>query len=151
MRFYELHNLYYIIIVPIVFVVFLIAHRRRVKTVEGMGNAGTLDRFSTKKIGGGILAQGAIVSAALLFFILALSRPQAGTRLEPVQVTGSDLYIAIDLSRSMTVEDVKPNRLERAKISALEIVHSLRGDRIGLILFAGDAFVQCPLPMIMMR
>ncbi|HUT65907.1 MAG TPA: VWA domain-containing protein [Spirochaetota bacterium] len=145
MRFYELHNLYYIIIVPIVFVIFLIAKRRRVKTVEGMGNAGTLDRFSTQKIGGRILTQGAIVSAALLFFILALSRPQAGTRLEPVQITASDLYIAIDLSRSMTVEDVKPNRLERAKLSALEIVNSLRGDRIGLILFAGDAFVQCPL------
>ena len=145
MRFYEPHNLYYIIIVPIVYVIFLIAQRRRVKTVEGMGNAVTLDRFSTRRIGGGLLTQGTVISAALLFFVLALSRPQAGTRLEPVQITGSDLYIAIDLSRSMTVEDVKPNRIERAKLTALEIVRSLRGDRVGLILFAGDAFVQCPL------
>jgi Ca-activated chloride channel family protein len=145
MRFFEPQDLYYAIIVPIVFIIFLIGHKRRGKTVRALGDAGTLDRFSSKKIRGSLPAQGAIISAALLFFILALSRPQAGTRLEPVQITGSDLYIAIDLSRSMTVEDVKPNRLERAKLDALEIVRSLRGDRVGLILFAGDAFVQCPL------
>jgi Ca-activated chloride channel family protein len=145
MRFFEPNNLYYAIIVPIVYIIFLIGHRRRVKTVGLLGDIGTLNRFSRKRIGGSLLSQGALVSAALLFFILALSRPQAGTRLEPVQITGSDLYIAVDLSRSMTVEDVKPNRMERAKLDALEIVRSLRGDRVGLILFAGDAFVQCPL------
>ena len=136
MRFYEPQILYYLLLIPVVYVLFLISGRRRKKTLEALGDAGTLDRFSTKRVSRGIQTQGAVICAAILFFVLALARPQAGTRLESVTVRGSDLYIAIDLSRSMSVEDVKPNRLERAKLDALEIVRSLSGDRVGLILFA---------------
>jgi Ca-activated chloride channel family protein len=145
MKFYDPHILYYLLIVPVVYGLFLISERRRKKTLQALGDAGRLDRFAMKRVSRGLLTQGAVICAALLFFVLALARPQAGTRLEQVTVRGSDLYIAIDLSRSMTVEDVKPNRLERAKLDALEIVRSLTGDRVGLILFAQDAFVQCPL------
>jgi len=145
MRFYEPQILYYLLLVPFVYGLFLISGRRRKKTLQALGDAGMLDRFSTKRVSRGFLTQGAVICAAIFFFLLALARPQAGTRIEPVTVRGSDLYIAIDLSRSMTVEDVKPNRLERAKLDALEIVRSLTGDRVGLILFAQDAFVQCPL------
>ncbi|MBN2323628.1 MAG: VWA domain-containing protein [Spirochaetes bacterium] len=145
MRFYQPQILYYLIIVPVVYIFFLLSDRRKKKTLKELGDADRLDRFATKRMSGGLLTQGAVICAAFLFFVLALARPQAGTRLEPVTVRGSDLYIAIDLSMSMTVEDVKPNRLERAKLDALEIVRSLSGDRVGLILFAQDAFVQCPL------
>jgi Ca-activated chloride channel family protein len=145
MRFYEPQNLYYLVIVPAIFIIFFISHRRRLKTLRCYGDTDVLERFSLKSLRGNLTAQGIIVSTAVLLFILALSRPQAGTRLEPVRITGSDIYIAIDLSKSMTTEDIKPNRLERAKLDALEIVSSLAGDRVGLILFAGDAYVQCPL------
>ncbi|UCB44963.1 MAG: VWA domain-containing protein [Spirochaetota bacterium] len=115
------------------------------KTLNRYGDTAVLERFSRKGLRGNLKAQGIIASAAVLLFLLTLARPQAGTRLEQVSITGSDMYIAIDLSQSMTTEDIEPNRLERAKLDALEIVSSLEGDRVGLILFAGDAYVQCPL------
>jgi Ca-activated chloride channel family protein len=104
-----------------------------------------MNGFSSSPLQGSIKREGIFAALALLFFILALSKPQAGTRLEPVTIKGSDVYLAIDLSQSMKAEDIKPNRLERAKIVALELIESLQGDRAGIIFFAGDAFVQCPL------
>jgi Ca-activated chloride channel family protein len=145
MRFYEPQNLYYLVIVPVVYIIFFVSHRKRMKILARYGEAAVLERFSHKSLRGNLRAQGIIASTAVILFILTLARPQAGTRLEPVRITGSDIYIAIDLSKSMTTEDVKPNRLERAKLDALEIVSSLKGDRVGLILFAGEAYVQCPL------
>ncbi len=144
-KFAEPWYLYLISIVPVVYILFLLAHRNRKKTIERMGSADTLNSFSKRDLRGSIPREGLYASLALLFFILALSKPQAGTRLEPVTITGSDIYIAIDLSQSMKAEDVKPNRLERAKIGSLELINSLQGDRAGIIFFAGDAFVQCPL------
>jgi len=137
--------LYALALVPMVYVVFLFMHRKRMKTIERMGRAETLNNFSRRDLHGSIRREGLFASLALLFIIVALSKPQAGTRLEPVTITGSDIYIAIDLSQSMRAEDIKPNRLERAKIAALELIDSLQGDRVGIVFFAGDAFVQCPL------
>jgi len=144
-RFGEPAYLYLLSLVPVVFALFLLAHRKRLKTLARMGVADTMNGFSTGPLEGSIRKEGLYASLALLFFILALSKPQAGTRLEPVTIRGSDVYIAIDLSQSMKAEDIKPNRLERAKIVALELIDSLQGDRAGIIFFAGDAFVQCPL------
>ncbi len=137
--------LYVLALVPVVYILFLLMHRKRMKTIERMGRAETLNSFARRDLRGSIPREGLFASLALFFFIIALSKPQAGTRLEPVTITGSDIYIAIDLSQSMRAEDVKPNRLERAKIGALELINSLQGDRAGIIFFAGDAFVQCPL------
>ncbi len=145
MRFSEPNNLYYLIIIPIIYIIFLVAHRKRVKDMLKLGIIGTLNKFSSRDLAGNFRRQGIFASSALFFFILALARPQAGTRLETVKITGSDIYIAIDLSKSMGAEDVKPTRIERAKVDALELINFLQGDRVGLILFAGDAFVQCPL------
>ena len=76
---------------------------------------------------------------------LALARPQFGTRVETLRRQGQDVVVALDVSRSMYAEDVAPNRLERAKIEVGRIIQRLDGDRIGLVAFAGDAFVQSPL------
>ncbi len=145
MRFLHPELLFLLIILPILYIFFLIAHRRKGKHAEKLGNLQTLNRFSRRNIAGNLKNEGLFICLSLLFLILALSQPQAGTRLESVAITGSDVYIAIDLSQSMKAEDVSPSRLERARIDALDIINSLDGDRAGLILFAGDAFVQCPL------
>ena len=84
-----------------------------------------------------------VVAFALLAF--ALARPQFGTRVETLRRQGQDVVVALDVSRSMYAEDVAPNRLERAKIEVGRIIQRLDGDRIGLVAFAGDAFVQSPL------
>ena len=80
-----------------------------------------------------------------ILLIIALSNPQIGTKMEEVKKEGVDLMIAIDLSNSMMAEDIQPNRLERAKQAISKLVDKLEGDRIGLIVFAGEAYVQLPI------
>ena len=81
--------------------------------------------------------------AALLPIVLA--NPQRGAKKQSVAQESSDVFIALDISQSMLAEDVKPNRLELAKVFAQKLVQSLEGERIGLIFFAGDAYLQMPL------
>ena len=145
MRFSEPTLLYFLVFVPLLYLFLLGLGKLRFRERERLGNLDMLNRFSSREVRGHFGRDSLFISLGVLFLILALAGPQAGTRLEPVKITGSDIYIAIDLSRSMRAEDIRPNRIERAKIDAIELVKSLQGDRVGLILFAGDAFVQCPL------
>lgn len=80
---------------------------------------------------------------ALLF--VAAAGPQCGERSEIVKRAGIDLVIALDASTSMLARDVKPSRLERAKVEVSALLDQLKGDRVGLVVFAGESFVQCPL------
>ena len=145
MRFSSPEVLYALLFVPLLFLFFLVVNRSRRRAIERLGVSSSLDRFSGKSIAGRLRMEGLLFCVTVSLLIVALAKPQAGTRLEPASIRGSDIYIAIDLSRSMSADDAGKNRLERAKISALELVDSLQGDRAGLILFANDAFVQCPL------
>lgn len=92
------------------------------------------------------------VKNALMFFAVAtvfaaLARPQWGYRWEEAKSRGIDIIFAIDTSKSMLAEDVKPDRLERAKLSVLDLIDVLKGDRIGIVAFSGQAFLQCPLTL----
>ena len=82
---------------------------------------------------------------ALASFIVALARPQFGTRLDTRERMGIEAIIALDVSNSMLAEDVKPNRLEKAKMMVSNMVDGMKDDKIGLIVFAGEAFVQLPI------
>ena len=81
----------------------------------------------------------------LTFLIIACSNPQWGTKKEKVKATSADIYIALDISRSMDAKDISPSRLERSKKFVEELINTLKGDRIGLISFAGSAYLQIPL------
>ncbi len=89
----------------------------------------------------------ALVVLAVAFMGLAAGRPQIGTRLGVARRVGVDLLIALDVSDSMRAEDVRPNRIERAKRQALSLIDLLKGDRVGVVVFSGEAFVQCPLTL----
>lgn len=80
-----------------------------------------------------------------LFLFFSLLSPQWNSRTENIQQEGRDIYIALDISKSMLAQDFSPNRLEWAKIKIKKLLNKLSTDRIGLILFSGSAFVQCPL------
>jgi Ca-activated chloride channel homolog len=80
-----------------------------------------------------------------LFSVLALARPQWGFEWQQVKRKGLDIFLAIDTSKSMLTEDVKPNRLERTKLAVRDLLKKLKGDRVGLIAFSGSAFLVCPL------
>jgi Ca-activated chloride channel family protein len=92
------------------------------------------------------LRLGLIVAAVVCAF-LALARPQWGFVWEEAHQQGLDIMVAVDTSRSMLAQDVAPNRLERAKLAALDLMHLAKSDRLGLIAFAGSAFLQAPLTL----
>ncbi len=87
----------------------------------------------------------ALLVASVALLIVALARPQWGFDWEEARQRGLDIIVAIDTSRSMLAEDVAPNRLERAKLAAMDLKKLARMDRLGLVAFAGSAFLQCPL------
>src|SRR5579859_4785833 len=82
---------------------------------------------------------------AVACIIIALARPQWGFSWEEVKVRGVDIVVAIDTSKSMLAQDIAPNRLTRAKLAALDLMQLAKSDRLGLVAFAGNAFLQCPL------
>ncbi len=82
---------------------------------------------------------------AVAFIIVALAGPRFGSRLEEFKREGVEIIIALDVSNSMLARDIRPNRLERSKMAISRLASGLRNDRIGLLLFAGDAFVQVPV------
>ncbi len=113
-----------------------------------------MERFAEKNMLGGItptvsLARKiwkiVLMASAFLLCIFSLARPQWGFEWQEIKRTGLDILIAIDASKSMFARDVKPNRLERSKLAVKDLVKKLNGDRVGLIAFAGAAFLQCPL------
>lgn len=81
---------------------------------------------------------------ASLFFILALAGPKIGTEVREVQKRGLNLMVGLDLSRSMNAEDINPNRLSKAKFELNRLINRLQGDRVGLIVFTDEAFIQVP-------
>jgi Ca-activated chloride channel family protein len=87
----------------------------------------------------------ALVIAAVVFLIIVLARPQHGYDLQEVEQRGLDIVVAVDTSKSMLATDIAPNRLDRAKLAALELMQKAGADRLGLVAFAGEAFLECPL------
>jgi Ca-activated chloride channel family protein len=87
----------------------------------------------------------ACLVTAVVLLILTLARPQWGFTWEESKQKGLDIVVAIDTSKSMLAEDITPNRLQRAKLAALDLMQQAKSDRLGLVAFAGSAFLQCPL------
>src|SRR5712675_1494232 len=130
---------------PILAALFLRAERKSVKRLREFVSprllpllAGRVDHFR-RVIRFGLLLLG------LALALLSLAQPRWGYTFEDAKRRGIDLFIAVDTSRSMLSNDVQPNRLERVKLAAQDLVNQLQGDRVGLIAFAGRAFLQAPL------
>ena len=88
-----------------------------------------------------------LLAVAVASLIFSLSRPQLGFSLEESKQSGLDIVVAIDTSKSMLADDVQPNRLSRAKLAAVDLLRLAQSDRLGLVAFAGGAFLQCPLSL----
>lgn len=86
-----------------------------------------------------------LLNLAFFFLVLALANPQIGTSIEKNQRKGSDIMICLDISNSMYAEDIKPNRISRAKQSINKLIDELENDRIGIVVFAGSAYIQLPI------
>lgn len=137
--------LWTLVLVPLLAVLYWYAARRGRALMERFGQHDLVRRLRASVHVTGARWKQALLLAGVALLALALARPQFGTRVETLRRQGQDLIVALDVSRSMYAEDVAPNRLERAKIEIGRIIRRLDGDRIGLVAFAGDAFVQSPL------
>lgn len=133
--------------VPLVFLFNILAFRLREKALRKFAQGNLLPELSGEVNESSKKMKGYLTVLIVLFTVLALMRPQWGFQWQEVRKEGLDILIAVDTSRSMLAEDVLPNRLERSKLAIKDLVKKLRGDRVGLIIFAGNAFLQCPLTL----
>jgi len=147
MKFGNLNYLFLLWIVPVLVVFYLYAFRKRDKLLQlfcGKELVGELvPDFKRSRRG----IKALLMLLSIIFGIVALTQPQWGFHWEEIKRVGVDIIVAIDVSESMLAEDVKPNRLERAKREIFDLIEMLEGDRVGLIAFAGTSFVQCPLTL----
>ncbi len=123
----------------------LVVALRRRSRVRALLNERLVDRLAPGLSHWRPATQGGLYGLGLALFGLALAQPQCGTRSELTKRRGIDVVVALDASKSMLARDVQPSRLERAKLELTALLDELKGDRVGLVAFAGDAFVQSPL------
>jgi Ca-activated chloride channel family protein len=145
MTFGNFHAFYFILLALGVFLLHLFSERRRKKALQTFANGELTGLLTVSADMSRRKIKVILILAALVLFSLALMRPQAGFRWEEGRRYGLDILVAIDTSKSMLAEDMKPNRLARAKIEVTNLVKRLKDDRIGLLAFSGDAFLLCPL------
>jgi Ca-activated chloride channel family protein len=132
-------------LVPVALLFFIWTARRRRRALERLIGPRLSGRLAVSVSRRRRAWKAVLILAALLTAVLALARPQYGRKLRMIQRKGIDIVIALDTSDSMLAEDIKPNRLERAKQEISSLIDRLRGDRVALVAFAGESFVQCPL------
>ena len=139
---------FYLLWTLVPLIIFLIwANRKKYDLIVRFCGANLFSKLVTLNFKELQKSKSIFVTLTFLFLLLALTRPQWGYQWEDYKQEGVDIIIALDVSRSMLAEDIKPNRLERAKRKISDLLYMLRGDRIGLVAFAGTSFVQCPLTL----
>src|SRR3989339_1163671 len=145
LQFAQTQYLLLILVIPFLFLFYALSRRGRRKRLEKFGQKEVIESLmpTVSRSRGWIKLS--IFSLGLFFFALGLARPQLGAKLKEVETKGVEIMIALDVSNSMLAADYSPNRLERAKLAISRLVDKLRDDRIGLIVFAGKAFVQLPI------
>jgi Ca-activated chloride channel homolog len=144
-RFFHTDALYLLALIPALVALFWFVGKLRKKALRRFGEPSILERLAEDASPAKHTAKSTLLIVATALLVVALANPQIGTRLEEVKQQGVDIFIALDVSLSMKAEDIKPNRLEKAKLEIRNLVDRLRGDRIGLIVFAGEAYTQFPL------
>ena len=137
--------LYLLLIIPIIILLLIISRYLKRKAIEKFGNTQTLlpliDMVSFSRP----IIKSIIILLAISSLIIAIAGPQIGSKLQDVKRKGVELIIALDISNSMLATDIKPNRLEHSKRAISKLLDKLHNDKIGLIVFAGDAYVQLPM------
>lgn len=144
-KFANPNALYLYVVLLVVVAVFVYANHRRKSALRKYGDPQLLAALMPEVSEYKPRVKFWITFVALSFVVLLIARPQFGSKMETVKRQGIETIIALDISNSMLAEDVTPNRLERSKNIVSRLVDSFEDDKIGLIVFAGDAFIQLPI------
>ncbi|MDX9880701.1 MAG: VWA domain-containing protein [Prolixibacteraceae bacterium] len=137
--------LYALLIIPVLTIFFVIARIMRKKALSRFSQSEMLAILMPNASNSRPVLKFIILMIALASIIFGLARPQFGSKLKTEKREGVELVIALDVSNSMMAEDIQPNRLERAKRAIAQLVDRLSDDKIGLIVFAGQAYTQLPI------
>ncbi|MDP3981603.1 MAG: VWA domain-containing protein, partial [Chlamydiota bacterium] len=136
-----------LLLLPIVFMIYLFGWKAKNRALQSFASRKLLDHLlrdvSTKKP----KIKMCIKIGAFPLSIIELMQPKRGYHWEELKRKGLDILIAVDVSKSMLTEDIKPNRLEVAKREIKSLINKLHGDRVGIVSFAGSSFLQCPLTL----
>ena len=144
-RFEDPSYLYILLLLPFLVAFYLYSNYRRRRAIRKFGDPELMSQLMPDVSRYRPDVKFWLLFAAIAFFVLLLARPQFGSKLETVKRQGVEVIIALDISNSMLAEDVQPSRLEKAKRLVSQLVEKMENDKVGMIVFAGDAFTQLPI------
>ena len=144
-RFEYSYMLYFLVLLPILVVLFHFAQAKKKKAITAFGDSHLMKELMPELSVSKPIWKFYLFLTALCFIILGLARPKFGAKLQEIKRKGIEIMIAMDVSNSMNATDIQPSRLERAKQVVSKLVDRLADDKIGLIVFAGEAYTQIPI------
>jgi len=144
-RFADIYFLYGLLLVPLFIILFWMMVRWKKKALRLFGETSIISQLIPDVSKSKPVFKFIVLMLAYVFLIFGLANPQVGSKLVEVKRKGVDLMLALDVSNSMLAQDIKPNRLKRAKNAISKLIDMLDGDRIGIIVFAGKAYTQLPI------
>jgi len=144
-KFENTYFLYGLSLIPVFVIVFFFMLRWKKRALNKFGESSVISQLLPDVSKSRAVFKFVILMFAFASLMIGLANPQIGSKLEKVQRKGVDLIIALDVSNSMLAEDIKPNRLIRAKQAISKLVDRLQNDRIGIVVFAGTAYTQLPI------
>ena len=144
-RFEEPAYLYLLLLLPLLAVFYLYSNYRKRKAIRRFGDPVLMAQLMPDVSKYRPDVKFWLIFAAIGLFAVLLARPQFGSKLETVKRQGVEVMIALDISNSMLAQDVQPSRLEKAKRLVAQLVDKMENDKVGMIVFAGDAFTQLPI------
>lgn len=147
MDFAHSHMLPLLWLIPLLVIFLAVAFRRKRRALTTFIHHDLLEQLTSSVSRRKQTLKVALLVLAALLTVLALARPQYGKKLQMSKRKGIDIVIVMDTSESMLAEDIKPNRLQRAKHEVSTLIDRLQGDRVALVAFAGQSFIQCPLTL----
>ncbi|MGD9126324.1 MAG: VWA domain-containing protein [Planctomycetia bacterium] len=130
---------------PFLIALLVYRHKRRVAAARRFASTKMLDRLAPPLELWRPWLKGIAVVVAMVLLVFAAARPRFGLYITEVAHRGADVFVVMDVSKSMMAEDVKPSRLKRAKTDVRDLIRELEGDRVGLVAFAGNAVIKSPL------
>jgi len=142
-----IHMLFLLWSIPAFIAIYIYAGQKRRQALNRFIDAGLMEKIHISVSPAKRRWKAVLIILAMVFIILAASRPAWNPKPETVERRGRDVVFLLDVSKSMLAEDLKPNRLERAKLAISDCIDVLEGDRVALVAFAGTAAVKCPLTL----
>jgi Ca-activated chloride channel family protein len=144
-RFEHTYFLWGLALVPAILLLYFMYRRWQKKARERFGEEGRMQQLIPNRSQLKANIKFYLVLFAFIFIVIGLANPQIGTKQENVKAEGLEIMVAIDVSNSMMAQDLSPDRLTAAKLAMERLIEKLKSDRIGMIVFAGEAYIQLPL------